>query len=29
VPFVCEAAPGIRTSVELPQMVADLGRTDR
>jgi 2,4-diaminopentanoate dehydrogenase len=25
VPLVCEAAPGIRTSVELPQMVADLG----
>ncbi|MEU5880505.1 hypothetical protein [Spirillospora sp. NPDC047279] len=25
VPFVCAAAPGIRTSVDLPQIVADLG----
>jgi 4-hydroxy-tetrahydrodipicolinate reductase len=24
VPFVCEAAPGIRSSVELPQIIADL-----
>jgi len=24
VPYVCEAAPGIRTSVELPQIIADL-----
>ena len=24
VPYVCDAAPGIRTSVELPQIVADL-----
>jgi 4-hydroxy-tetrahydrodipicolinate reductase len=24
VPYVCEAAPGIRTSVELPQIMADL-----
>lgn len=24
VPYVCEAAPGIRTSVELPQIVSDL-----
>jgi 2,4-diaminopentanoate dehydrogenase len=28
VPLVCEAAPGIRTSVELPQMVAHLGPAD-
>lgn len=25
VPFVCAAAPGIRTTVDLPQIVADLG----
>ena len=25
VPVVCEAAPGIRTTVDLPQVVADLG----
>jgi 4-hydroxy-tetrahydrodipicolinate reductase len=25
VPFVCAAAPGIRTSLELPQVVARLG----
>jgi 4-hydroxy-tetrahydrodipicolinate reductase len=25
VPFVCEAPPGLRTSVDLPQIVADLG----
>jgi 4-hydroxy-tetrahydrodipicolinate reductase len=25
VPFVCAAAPGIRTSLDLPQIVADLG----
>jgi 2,4-diaminopentanoate dehydrogenase len=24
IPFVCEAAPGIRSSVELPQIIADL-----
>jgi 2,4-diaminopentanoate dehydrogenase len=24
VPFICEAAPGIRSSVELPQIIADL-----
>ena len=24
VPYVCEAAPGIRTSVDLPQIIADL-----
>ena len=29
VPLVCEAPPGIRTSVELPQMVANLGQLDR
>ena len=25
VPVVCEAAPGIRTTVDLPQVIADLG----
>lgn len=25
IPYVCEAAPGIRTTVELPQIIADLG----
>jgi 4-hydroxy-tetrahydrodipicolinate reductase len=25
VPVVCESAPGIRTTVDLPQIVADLG----
>jgi 4-hydroxy-tetrahydrodipicolinate reductase len=25
VPFVCEAPPGIRTTVDLPQIIADLG----
>lgn len=25
VPFVCAAAPGIRTTADLPQIVADLG----
>lgn len=25
VPFVCEASPGIRTSVDLPQVIANLG----
>jgi 4-hydroxy-tetrahydrodipicolinate reductase len=25
VPYVCAAAPGIRTSVELPQIIATLG----
>ena len=25
VPCVCAAAPGIRTTVDLPQIVADLG----
>ncbi len=25
VPVVCEAAPGIRTTVDLPQVVASLG----
>lgn len=29
VPFVCEAPPGLRTSVELPQIVADLGSQER
>ena len=29
VPNVCEAIPGIRTSVELPQTVADLGPAER
>jgi 4-hydroxy-tetrahydrodipicolinate reductase len=26
VPVVCQVAPGIRTTVDLPQIVADLGR---
>ena len=26
VPTVCDAAPGIRTTVDLPQIIADLGR---
>jgi 4-hydroxy-tetrahydrodipicolinate reductase len=25
VPYVCDAAPGIRTSVDLPQIIARLG----
>ena len=25
VPYVCDAAPGIRTSIDLPQIVANLG----
>ncbi len=29
VPVVCEAAPGIRTTVDLPQVIADLGGADR
>jgi hypothetical protein len=29
VSLVCQAAPGIRTSVDLPQMVADLGSAER
>ena len=29
VPIVCEAAPGIRTTVELPQVVANLGPATR
>jgi len=24
VPYVCDAAPGIRTSVQMPQIIADL-----
>jgi 2,4-diaminopentanoate dehydrogenase len=27
VPYVCEAAPGIRTTVELPQIIADLSES--
>jgi len=26
VPYVCDAEPGIRSTVELPQVIADLGR---
>ena len=26
VPYVCDAEPGIRTTVDLPQVIADLGR---
>ena len=29
VPVVCAAAPGIRTSVDLPQVIAHLGRGNR
>jgi hypothetical protein len=29
VPYVCAAAPGIRTTAELPQVIADLGRAGR
>ena len=29
VPVVCEAAPGIRTTVDLPQVIADLGGAGR
>ena len=29
VPFVCQAAPGIRTTVDLPQIIGTLGRATR
>ena len=25
IPYVCAAAPGIRTTLDLPQIIADLG----